>query len=154
VYPFHRLRQDSLLPHHTFLFFSILPWYHATKHALEGWSDCLHLELKPFNIDVVIVEPGLIHTEFGDVVAGPMMKRSGNGPYAELKQAVAAATERSYQQGGGSDPSVITNVILRAIKSNRPKTRCVAGQMARPFMFVRKYFWDRFFDWAVMSQVR
>ena len=41
-------------------------WYHATKHALEGWSDCLRLELKPFGIDVVIVEPGLI--EFGEHV--------------------------------------------------------------------------------------
>jgi short-subunit dehydrogenase len=128
-------------------------WYHATKHALEGWSDCLRLEVKPFNIDVVIIEPGIIQTEFDNVLVGPMMKRSGDGAYAELAQAVAAATERSYGDGGGSDPSVITNLILRAIKSNRPKTRYAAGQMAKPLLFVRRYFGDRFFDWAVMSQV-
>ena len=37
-------------------------WYHATKHALEGWSDCLRLELKQFGIKVVIIEPGIIKT--------------------------------------------------------------------------------------------
>jgi short-subunit dehydrogenase len=51
-------------------------WYHATRHALEGWPDCLRLELAQFGIDVIIIEPGIIKTEFGSVVAGPMMKRS------------------------------------------------------------------------------
>ena len=41
-------------------------WYHATKHALEGWSDCLRLEVAPFGIDVIIIEPGAIITEFGE----------------------------------------------------------------------------------------
>lgn len=129
-------------------------WYHATKHALEGWSDCLRRELRPFNIDVVIVEPGVIQTEFDNVLVGPLMKRSGNGAYAELAQAVASANERTYGNGGGSDPSVITNVILTAIESDRPKTRYVAGQMARPLLFARKYLGDRLFDRAIMSQVR
>jgi short-subunit dehydrogenase len=40
-------------------------WYHATKHAVEGWSDCLRIELQPFGIDVIVIEPGLIATEFG-----------------------------------------------------------------------------------------
>jgi short-subunit dehydrogenase len=128
-------------------------WYHATKHALEGWSDCLRLELKAFNIDVVIVEPGAIRTEFGDVLVGPMMERSGNGAYGELAQTLASAYERAYSNGGGSDPSVITNVILEAIQSKRPKTRYVAGQMARPLMFIRKWCGDRIYDWAVMRQM-
>ena len=40
-------------------------WYHASKHAVEGFSDCLRLELEPFNIKVVVLEPGIIITEFG-----------------------------------------------------------------------------------------
>jgi short-subunit dehydrogenase len=52
-------------------------WYHATKQALEGWSDCLRLELKQFNIDIVIVEPGIIETEFTSVMKAPFMERSG-----------------------------------------------------------------------------
>jgi len=59
-------------------------WYHASKHALEGWSDCLRLELSPFGIDVVVVEPGIIRTEFGHVLEGPMMKFSGEGAYATM----------------------------------------------------------------------
>ena len=57
-------------------------WYHATKHALEGWSDCLRLEVAPFGIDVIIIEPGAIITEFGEAMGGPMLERSGRGPYA------------------------------------------------------------------------
>ena len=50
-------------------------WYHATKHALEGWSDCLRLEVEEFGIDVVIIEPGAIRTEFGEVLG----RNFGNG---------------------------------------------------------------------------
>ena len=51
-------------------------WYHSTKHALEGWSDCLRLELKPFNIDVVLIEPGAIATEFGSLMYDGILERS------------------------------------------------------------------------------
>jgi NAD(P)-dependent dehydrogenase (short-subunit alcohol dehydrogenase family) len=67
-------------------------WYHATKHALEGLSDCLRLELAPFGIRVVIVEPGLIETGFGDVVAAGLLTRSGSGAYARLTETVAKST--------------------------------------------------------------
>lgn len=130
-------------------------WYHATKHALEGWSDCLRLELKPFGIDVVIIEPGIIHTEFADVMAGPMLERSGTGPYSKMAKSVAAATKESYEDPKkGSKPNVIADVISKAISAKRPKTRYVAGKLAKPLMFIRKYFGDRLFDKAVMSQVK
>lgn len=67
-------------------------WYHSTKYALEGWSDCLRLELKQFDIDVVIIEPGAIRTEFLDVMYQPMIDAAGNGPYRELTEKVAAAS--------------------------------------------------------------
>ncbi|WP_420385874.1 oxidoreductase [Roseivirga sp.] len=129
-------------------------WYHATKHALEGWSDCLRLEVKSFGIDVVIIEPGAINTEFGDVLTEPMLKRSGEGPYAPLAHSIAKTTEEMYAKGGGSDVSVITNMVSKAIKSDQPKTRYVAGKFAKPMLFIRKYFSDRFFDKIIMSQVK
>ena len=55
-------------------------WYHATKHALEAWSDSLCIELSEFNIDVVVVEPWAIKTEFANVMVEPMLERSGSGP--------------------------------------------------------------------------
>ncbi len=122
-------------------------WYHATKHAIEGWSDCLRIELQRFGIDVVIIEPGIIATEFSDVLIEPMLKRSGLGPYAPLAQAIAKAEAPS------SPPEVIANAIVKAIAAKRPKTRYVAGKLARLLMFIRKYFGDRIYDRIIMSQI-
>ncbi len=127
-------------------------WYHASKHAVEGWSDCLRIELKPFGIDVVVIEPGIVATEFGSVLAGPVMERSGQGAYAELAGKVAASTNRNYSSGG--TPVVkLADVIVEAIGARRPRTRYVAGQYARPLLFVRKWFGDRVFDRVLMSQL-
>ena len=129
-------------------------WYHATKHALEGWSDCLRLELAPFGIKVVIVEPGLIETGFGDVVANGLLERSGAGPYAKLTQAVAKSTREAYGQGRGTDPSVIADVVSKAVSEARPRTRYVAGKYAKPMIKIREWFGDRMFDRVIMSQMR
>ena len=129
-------------------------WYHATKHALEGWSDSLRLELAPFGIKVVVVEPGLIETGFGDVVADGLLKRSGNGAYARVTQAVAKTTQASYGHGLGSDPRVIADVVSTAVRSPRPKTRYAAGKYARMMIGVRKWLGDRAFDRLILSQMR
>jgi short-subunit dehydrogenase len=129
-------------------------WYHSTKHALEGWSDCLRLELKPFGIDVVIVEPGIIKTEFADVMHQPLLDRSGSGPYAKMANAVAGATEKSYAKGQSSSPEVITRLLSKIVRSRKPKTRYAAGKFAKPMMWIRKYLGDRIFDAVVMSQVK
>ncbi len=132
-------------------------WYHATKHALEGWSDCLRLELKDFNIDVVIVEPGLISTEFGDVMYQPMIERSGNGPYKKIVDALAKATKDNYdsnQNDASTSPKVIAGLVSKAINSNRPKTRYAGGKLAKPLLFMRWLLPDRMFDKVIMSQVK
>ncbi|MEM7593359.1 MAG: oxidoreductase, partial [Cyanobacteria bacterium P01_A01_bin.83] len=76
-------------------------WYHASKHALEGWSDCLRLELAPFNIDVVIIEPGATKTEFADVTLAPMMERSGNSPYSAMAKKIEQMI-KSYDEPGNA----------------------------------------------------
>ena len=126
-------------------------WYHATKHALEGWSDCLRIELAPFNIDVVIIEPGAIKTEFGDVIVDPMLKRSGSTAYGSMAQSLAEATQASYEARDASEPTVITDLILKALRAKKPKTRYAAGKFARPLMFIRKWLGDRIYDKAIMS---
>ena len=129
-------------------------WYHATKHALEGWSDCLRLELKQFNIDVVVIEPGAIKTEFGDVMLNPMIERSGKGPYSNIVHSLANAAKESYEKGDASSPKVISDLVSKAINSRKPKTRYVAGKYAKPMLFIRKYLGDRAFDKAIMSRVQ
>jgi NAD(P)-dependent dehydrogenase (short-subunit alcohol dehydrogenase family) len=128
-------------------------WYHATKHALEGWSDCLRLEVAAFGIRVVVVEPGLIETAFGDVAADGLTRRSGSGAYTVLTQAVAKSTKGAYEPGRATDPGVIGDVVSKAVKAKRPRTRYVAGKYARPMIAIRKWFGDRVFDRIIMSQM-
>ena len=121
-------------------------WYHATKHALEGWSDCLRFELRQFGIDVIVIEPGIIRTDFGNVALGPLQERSGDSAYAGIAKGMAASMENLDSAGFGSPPSVIANAILKAIRAKRPKARYAAGQYARPLLFLRRLLSDRMFD--------
>ncbi|MGW7410003.1 SDR family NAD(P)-dependent oxidoreductase [Streptomyces sp. NPDC054833] len=106
-------------------------WYHATKHVLEGWSDCLRLEVAPFGIDVVIIEPGVIDTEFGDVMVGPMLERSGCSAYGELAHRLAASSRENHRPGSATSASRLADVIVGSITARRPKTRYVAGKWHR-----------------------
>ncbi len=127
-------------------------WYHATKHALEGWSDCLRIELKPHGIDVVVIEPGIIRTGFSDALS-QSLQGDRNGPYGEQIIGLETANERAYSRGLGSPASVITDLVMRAIRADRPRTRYAAGAMGRPLMLLRKFLPDRLFDRIIMSQV-
>lgn len=129
-------------------------WYHATKHAVEGWSDCLRIELKPFNIDVVVIEPGIIATEFGDVMVAPMLKRSESGPYGKMAQAVANSMKPSDKGKAGSDPQVIVRLLMKAVRARKSKTRYTGGQYARFLIFVRKWFGDRIYDRVILASTR
>ena len=92
-------------------------------------------------------------TEFGDVMMGPMLERSGDSAYAELAHRMAKATRDSYEVGNASPPSVIANTISGALEASTPRTRYVAGKMAKPVMFLRKWFGDRVYDRVLMSRL-
>ena len=128
-------------------------WYHATKHALEGWSDSLRLEVRQFGIDVIIIEPGIIVTEFADVLENNMMGTEGDHPYKELMTKLTNASKEQYESGGGSPPSVIAKTVLKAIKARKPRTRYASGKLAKPMIVIRKWVSDRMFDRMVMSMV-
>ncbi len=121
-------------------------WYHASKHALEGWSDSLRIETSPFGIRVVVIQPGAIDTEFGPNAIGPLLERSGSGPYRALAHRMAETTRRTFDSGKASPPALIADLIVKAIESPRPKTRYVAGHLARTIMATRKLLSDRLFD--------
>ncbi|QLR43791.1 oxidoreductase [Enterobacter sp. RHBSTW-00994] len=129
-------------------------WYHATKHAFEGWSDCLRLEVAEFGIKVVIVEPGVIETGFGDTASESIVKRSASGPYGRLVQKVATSIKNTYGQGTGSDPTVIADVVSRAAASHKPRTRYAAGKFAKLLIGMRIWLGDRLFDRIILSQTR
>ncbi len=126
-------------------------WYHATKHALEGFSDCLRLELKEFDIDVVLLEPGLIDTGFLAGVEQNFPQESQEGPYSRIVKGLMGG---ALAETKGSDPKVISETVQKIIESDRPKTRYVAGKMARSLMWVRKYLGDRVFDKLILSRIK
>jgi len=125
-------------------------WYHATKHALEGWSDCLRIELDQFGINVVVIEPGAIKTEFDDAM-DQTFENVSNSPYAALKKTVNKVMKEAYSPGNYSEPIVIANAINKAINASRPKTRYAAGKMASQILWGRKILSDRMFDKLIMS---
>jgi len=122
-------------------------WYHATKHALEGWSDCLRLEVKQFGIHVVLIEPGLIATEFGSVVGtGLPRERIEKSAYRNLIDPYVAMMSDPKMMDRGTDAKVLAGVMADAVNARRPKTRYVKGMMAKPLMFLRRFLGDRGFD--------
>jgi NAD(P)-dependent dehydrogenase (short-subunit alcohol dehydrogenase family) len=129
-------------------------WYHASKFAVEGLSDCLRLELAEFGIDVIVIQPGGIKTAWGDIAADKLLGISGDTAYAG--QAKRHARLLSYSESGMplSEPEVVAQTISRALKSRRPRTRYATGFMAKPMLFLRKWVSDRTFDWIMQASIR
>jgi short-subunit dehydrogenase len=127
-------------------------WYHASKHALEGWSDCLRLELKPFKIDVVILQPGAIATELSQVAIEPTLARAGNGPYKKITNVIVQLTQKFEKSSSPS--SVIAQAISKIISAKKPKTRYKVGKLSSTSIFLRNYMGDNVFDKIVMSQLK
>lgn len=129
-------------------------WYHATKYAVEGLSDSLRMELKQFNIDVVIIEPGAIKTEWNTIAREKLMAVSGNTAYKELVAKHYKMLENADKGSLGSEPIVIAKTIVKAIQSHKPKTRYAVGGGAKLILFMRRILSDKLFDWVFMSQMK
>ncbi len=125
-------------------------WYHATKFAIEALSDCMRIETKPFGINIVVVEPGGIKTEWGDIAAEGLKEVSGKGPYAKQAAIMAKLLGSHTNAYSGSSPSVIANVIAMAVTARRPRTRYTAGYGAKPIIFLRRILPDRWFDTIII----
>ena len=121
-------------------------WYHATKHALEALSDCLRMEVKPFGIDVVVIEPGGIRTEWPAIAADKVRAVSGAGPYAPQANAVADSLVSESTQRRSSPPELIGETIGKAVTTDRPRTRYAVGYGAKPMIFLHDVLPDRAFD--------
>ncbi|MFC8429007.1 oxidoreductase [Streptomyces sp. NPDC057253] len=124
-------------------------WYHGTKFALEALSDCLRLEVKPFGIDVVVIEPGGIATEWGAIAADQLEKSSAGGAYAKQAHAVASSLRSEANAKRNSPPQVIADAIGKAVTAPKPKTRYATGFGARPLITLRRIVPDRAFDTVI-----
>jgi NAD(P)-dependent dehydrogenase (short-subunit alcohol dehydrogenase family) len=129
--------------------------YHATKHAVEALSDALRYEVASFGIDVVVIEPGLIITNFGEAAVGSMSDVESEGPYGKFNADVARVTAGAYEGGlarFGGGPETVAAKIAKAIATRRPATRYKVTPSARVVMGMRKAMTDRMWDRFVSSQ--
>src|SRR4051794_22898091 len=126
-------------------------WYHATKFAAEGFSDSLRLELAPYDVRVVIVEPGPIRTEWNELARAHLVSSSAGTPYEHQAEGVRARMEA----GDGpmmSGPDVVGRKIARAATARRPRTRSPVGRGARSVVTARRLLPDRALD-AVIGRL-
>jgi len=128
--------------------------YHATKYAVEALSDALRFEVSGFGIHVVLIEPGLIRTQFGAAAVGSMSGIEEEAPYAKFNSAVAATTAGVY--GGplarlGARPDAVAKTIETALTKSRPKGRYPVTASARLMLGLRKVLPDRGWDALVGS---
>lgn len=129
-------------------------WYHASKYAVEGLSDAMRLELTRFGINVVLIEPGGIHTEWGAIAADRVRTTSGQGPYAEQANAIAATLEASSKPGYrlASAPEVVAKAVTKAATARCPRTRYAVGIGAKPMIWLSRLLPNRVFD-ALIKRV-
>ncbi|SED36477.1 Short-chain dehydrogenase [Streptomyces sp. 3213] len=128
------------------MYTSLGGWYHATKFALEALSDCLRMELKPFGIDVVVIEPGGVKSEWGGIAAQKVRAVSGTGPYAPQGNAVAESLTSEATERRMSSPDLIAKTIVKSVRARRPKTRYAVGFGAKPMIFLHNTLPNRTFD--------
>ena len=129
-------------------------WYHATKHALEGWSDCLRFETAPFNIQVILIEPGAIRTEFADVMRAQLRKYSGDTPYRAQVERFLKVMDARCPEERGTEPEILAKVFVEAATTSKPRRRYARGSMARPVMFLRKWFGDGVYEFILRRAFR
>jgi NAD(P)-dependent dehydrogenase (short-subunit alcohol dehydrogenase family) len=127
-------------------------WYHATKFAVEGFSDSLRLELAPYGIQVVIVEPGPIRSEWNALARGHLVAASAGTPYEAQAEAVRARMESGDRRMFSSGPDVVARTIVRAATSRRPRTRYPVGRGAGSIVTARRLLPDRVMD-AVIARL-
>ena len=121
-------------------------WYHATKFAVEGWSDALRYELKPFGIEVSIIEPGGIHTDWGLIAAQHLREVSSEGAYAQEATDMANLLQFAYSGNLLTDPRRVAKAILRAGTRRRPRHRYLLGTFSHSGAFLRWLLGTRIYD--------
>ena len=121
--------------------------YHASKFALEGFTESLRHELTEFNIDVILIEPGAIRSNFAENIRTAKNYDSNNSPYAKTVQKVFEGFEPML--ANASDPKEVAQVILNAANSSSPNIRYTVGKDAESILKARAELSDRELEkWA------
>lgn len=129
-------------------------WYHASKHAVEALSDALRMEVRQFGIDVIIIEPGAVKSEWADIAKDNLLKTSGHGPYIRYAEAMATLIDKFYSGKKLTTPDKIADVIIEAINAAKPRPRYIATRDARGFILLKWLLPDRMFDHLLLRMMK
>ena len=121
-------------------------WYHVSKFSVEALSDALRMELKPFGIDVSMIEPGGIKTNWGIIAADHLAESSKGTPYEAEGLREAETMRKAYSMRLLSKPSVVTRAISKAVNSRRPRARYRVGFGAGTLLFLHAILPTRWWD--------
>lgn len=117
-------------------------WYHTSKYALEGYSDALRNEVRPFGIAVVVIEPGGVESEWAGIAVEEASRYSSNGAYAGLVNNFGKIQGKTAQ----APAKLISDLVVKALRAKQPKARYHGGTLAGPLLFLRWILSDRMFD--------
>ncbi|KAF0127438.1 MAG: dehydrogenase [Elusimicrobia bacterium] len=123
-------------------------WYHASKYALEAWSDALRIEVKPFGVKVVLIEPGPIRTEWDDTALVNLKKYSGSGSYAPLVERLTGRFRSGYREGAPG-PEAVAAAILKGAEAGSPAPRYIVPFKAALMVSALRLLPDRLSDFLL-----
>jgi len=129
-------------------------WYCASKFALEGITDCLRIELRPFNIAVSLVEPSPIKTAWSEGAKASLLEASEGTAYEEFGRKAYGLLAGATGGGAASGAEVVVKCIMKAIHAKTPKPRYLAGKIAGVSVVSKAMLGDRLFDVAMNSQLK
>lgn len=122
-------------------------WYNVSKFAVEAFSDALRMEMKPFGVNVVMIEPGGIKTEWGIIAANHLAESSKGTVYEDAALRESETMRKVYSSNVLlSKPTVVAKAICRAVNSHRPKSRYRVGMASGSMVFFHWLLPDRWWD--------
>ena len=113
--------------------FPVSPGYISSKFAIEGLSESMRYELSPFGINLIIIEPGVIKTNF---MSSTKKSVKSDPAYKDITNKVIAGITMMSEMG--TPPIEVANTIIKAVKSENPLPRYVVGNDAIMFLEAKK----------------
>lgn len=126
-------------------------WYHVTKYSVEALSDALRMEMKPFGIDVVMIEPGAIKTDWGPIAAKHLAESSKGTAYEETALNEAKAIQWLYNSNHLSKPSLVAKAIKKAVNRRHPRARYRIGAFSGTLVFLHWLLPAKWWDAMIRS---
>ena len=131
---------------------AILGWYASTKHAVKGMTDALRMEVKHLGIDVVLIEPGAVKTEFDEVAFATMDAIDHPEDYRHLAANFKKLAKSIYAKSPG--PESTADAVVKANKAKKPKIRYATTIDAKVLPKVKRLLGDRIFDKIALSLIK